>query len=122
MATENLKKAAGLLISFIKQGETSFKDGFQLSDLFAFMGQFAQVPEVIQNKQALIDEWKNKTNADVQDLLTFIDTNLAIQNAEVEAKIKAAIAALIANVTLIELFVKKSNPTPPVTPVTPPAS
>lgn len=116
MAVENLKNAAQVLINFVKQGEISFKDGFQLSDLFAFMGEFTAIPAILQNKQALINEWKNKTNADVQDLLSFIDTNLAIQNKDVEAKVKAAIAAFLANISLIELFIHKSivvEPTPP---------
>lgn len=107
MPVENLKNAAKVVIDLIKQGEISFKDGFQLSDIFAFMGQFTAIPAIIQNKQALIDEWKNKTNADIQDLLAFIDANLAIQNKDVEAKIKGSIAAFISVISLVELFVSK---------------
>lgn len=113
MATENLKKVVLLVTKTVSTGEAAFKDGFQWTDIFTFVPELSQIPEIIKNKQALADEVKNLTPADLKDLATYIETNLVLENKKTEDIIESVIEILVS----VFALVSKLRPAAPATPV-----
>jgi hypothetical protein len=103
---ENLKRAALLAIRFGQQIEESSKDGFKVSDLFSFIDEFAAIPAVVESKQAIIDEFKDLTPQERNELIAYVEAELKLENKKTEEIIEAALGVMISLLTLIEKLKK----------------
>lgn len=102
LGIENLKKAAKLGVSFGMQIEASAKDGFQVSDLFSFIDEVAQIPDVVKNKQAIVDEFKDLSPEERTQLVTYIETELVLENKKTEEVIEAGLEFVISVLSLVD--------------------
>lgn len=110
---ETLKKDIQLIVDAIKQSEASFKDGFQLTDLFSFVNVLSQVPGAIDSFKTVVEEAKDLTQDEVKALLDFVSAQLSLTNKKVEQNIKDAIAVIFA----VLAFIKGLKAAPVVAPV-----
>lgn len=113
---ENLKKAAKLGVSIGMQIETASKDGFTISDLFGFVGPLSLIPAVVANKNIIVEEFNELSPAELSELVTYVNTELVLENKKTEAAIEAGLQAVIAIINLVEKVksVKAQTPPPPV--------
>lgn len=113
MPVENLKKAAKVVAQIVMQSEDSFKDGFQLADLFSFIGVLSGIPDIIKNKQLIIDEYKNRTPLLMNELYLSFENDLNLDNKRVEAIAEKSLKFLIAGLDLVdEIRTKPITPLP----------
>lgn len=99
---ENLKKASKLLISFGQKIESTSKDGFQIVELFSFLGELSQIPDIFAHKDDIVAEFKDLDATERADLVTYIETELVLENKKVEGIIEAALGLLISLLQLVE--------------------
>mgnify|MGYP003396733825 CR=1 FL=1 len=102
LGIENLKKAAQLIISFGQKIESTTKDGFQVTDLFSFLGEVSQIPSIIQNKDNIVNEFKDLGASERAELATYIEQNLVLENKRVEKIIESGLQVLIAILVLVD--------------------
>ena len=108
MSIENLKKAAKLAISFGQKIEATTKDGFQVTDLFQFLGEVGQIPGIVATKDAILSEIKGIDAAGRAELSAYIEQELVLENKKVEGIIESVLNILVALFVLIDR-VKTSN-------------
>lgn len=109
MASENLKKVVLIITKMVTTGESAFKDGFQWPDVFSFIPELTQIPEIIKQKDALAAELKALNPVTLRELASFIEASLVLENKKTEDVIEAAIEVLAAVFNLIS----KVKPVPP---------
>lgn len=117
LGIENLKQTAKLLISFGQKIESTTKDGFQVTDLFSFLGELSQIPGIIEHKDDIVAEFKDLTSAERSELVTYIEKELTLENKKTEEIIEASLVTAIAILALVDkLRVPKqvAAPTQPI--------
>jgi len=114
LGIENLKKAAKLLISFGQKIESTSKDGFQAIELFSFLGEVSQVPDIISHKDDIVAEFKDLDATERAELVSYIETELVLENKKTEEIIEAGLALLISVLTLVEKIKTPKETTPTV--------
>lgn len=102
LGIENLKKVVGTLITLAQTAETSLADGFQTSDLFAFIPVLSGIPDLLKNKDAIVQEFKDLTADETKELVDYVEQNFTIANKKVEDIIVAALDAGVSLFILVE--------------------
>lgn len=106
LGIDNIKKAVRLSVDFIKQIEQSTSDGFQITDLFSFVDELSRLPEVIANRNQLVDELKDLSAEERMDLQLFVINEFDIANDKAEAAIESALCLVISLISLITALKK----------------
>jgi hypothetical protein len=71
-----LKAALLLVCAFVNQGVESFKDGFQVKDLFNFLDEGLQVNEMISNGAKIKDQINGLTGEQRLELVAAVKEHL----------------------------------------------
>lgn len=101
----NLKKLIGVALGFTKQFQETFADGkFQLQELFNFVDEFIQVPDLVKNWPQVKQEFADLTPDERTELLTYFQQQFDLPNDKVEAFIEAALQNAISLVSLVEMW------------------
>ena len=100
--TQNLKAAVDVLISLGMAVEVSQRDGFQLTDVLAFIPALSFLPAVLKNKAEIVEEFKAMDKASKEVLFADAVAKFSIENARVEKIIEAGFDLLLTGA----LFVK----------------
>lgn len=104
---ENLKVPVKFLIDLGENASKALEDGkFTGTEAISFLPLFMGVPDILQRKEAIAEEWKNRTSESLADLRTYISTELTLENKELEAKIEKGLAALVSLLDFIGEFKK----------------
>lgn len=109
LGIENLKKAATLAIRFGQQIETAAEGGFKLADLFGFIDEFSAIPEVVNNKQAIVDEFKDLDSTERAELVSYVEQTLDLKNDRLEGIIEAGLELVLAILVLVDKLKKPSE-------------
>lgn len=109
LGIENLKKAATLAIRFGQQIETAAEGGFKLADLFGFIDEFSAIPEVVNNKQAIVDEFKDLDSTERAELVAYIEQTLDLKNDRLEGIIESGLELVLAILVLVDKLKKPSE-------------
>lgn len=110
LGIDNLKKAAKLLVSFGKEIETAAKGGFQITDLFGFIDEISQIPEIINNKTAILEEFKDLTAEERSELLEYVKIELVLEDKNLENIIETALVTGISLLALVEAIRANNKP------------
>lgn len=103
---ENLKKVVQLGAGVKKWYDDSNADGkIELSEYFGLLPQLMSVPELIQKKDAIVDEAKDLSFEEVQELIAGIE---GATTENVVGIIEDSLNFIVAGKNLIERFTKKT--------------
>jgi hypothetical protein len=102
LGIEKLKVAAKLLISFGQKIESTSKDGFQIVELFSFLGELSQIPAIFADKDEIVAEFKDLDATERAELVAYIETELTLENKKVEAIIEKSLGVLISILQLVD--------------------
>lgn len=82
---EKSKATVSLLIDLIKQAEQSGKDGWQFTDLLAFIGKTAEINDVIKSIPQIKLELKDLSVPERTEFYNYFVVKFSIPNKKVEA-------------------------------------
>lgn len=107
---ENLKVPAKFLIDLGENTSKALADGkLTGTEAISFLPLFMSVPDILQRKEAISEEWKNRTSESLEDLKNYISTELTLDNKELEAKIEKGLSALVSLLDFIGEFKKPAE-------------
>lgn len=101
IGVDNLKIIVHAGIRFGTQAAESFRDGFQWTDIFQFIGVFSEFPTAIQAAKVALQELKELDEANRVELYSYIQTEFDIPDDKVEYEVEAAIGALLYGAALV---------------------
>lgn len=101
---ENLKKVVKFACDFTKQAATSLSDGWQWTDVFAFVDEMATVPGVIKSLPVVKKELADLSIAERAELYSYLELEFDIPNDKVEAFIEHSIQFTLSALALIDEF------------------
>lgn len=98
---DNTKKLTGLVVDFFNQGVESFGDGFQTSDLFAFMDEASALAVASPGFKNLPNEIKDLDANEAKELVAFVSEKAAsiIKNTIDDPAKEAAVLELSTAIT-----------------------
>jgi hypothetical protein len=82
------------------------KDRFQISDVFGLVSDFMQVPDLLKNKQAILDEVKDLSFDEISQLISAVKDSTLITSDSLKEIISIALDVLEAVMKLIGIFKK----------------
>jgi hypothetical protein len=115
LGIEKLKQVVGLVVAFGQKIESTTADGFQVADLFQFIGEFAQIPDVVKSKDEIMAEFNDLDTTERAELTAFVENSLNLKNKKVEGIIEAAFGLAISILDVVSK-IKAANEAPPATP------
>lgn len=104
LGTDKLKVAVKLGVALFNQAKESTADGFQVMDIFSFVDELAQLPEVIKSAADMKAELDDLDMAERQEILNIVKESLNVDDEKAEAVVIAAldlVFALYNGVTLL---------------------
>lgn len=101
---DNLKKVLNFGVSFGLHLSTELKDGFDYYKIFALVPDLMQVPDLLKNKQAIMDEVKDLSVEEIAALITSVENSALITSDKVKEIISIAVDILQAVVKLVGIF------------------
>lgn len=85
LQTDQFRKAALFGVALGMQAEKSFKDGFQpLKDLPTFIDELLMLPDIIENRDAILQQAMNLSPEDRDEVVRYVAENLDLENDTVE--------------------------------------
>lgn len=99
---ENLQKVLTFGVGLGSAIVADAKDGFNLNDVFQLLPQLMQIPELIKNKEAIINEAKDLSMTEIQQLVASV--NGVIKDEHVVNIIEHALSVAVAAVALVQDF------------------
>lgn len=110
---ENLKKVVVLAASIWNNVAGALQDKkYTIPEMLSLLPYLGSVTEIVQNKDAIINEAKNLTLAKVKDLIASVEAQIA--DKAVLTKIENALNAAIAIKVVIQDYAHKATETPAV--------
>ena len=113
---ENLQKLLTFGVNLGTSISEDSKDGFNLNDVFNLLPQLMQIPDFVKNKEAIINEAKDLSLPEIQQLVTSV--NGVIKDEHVVNIITHALNVAVSVIALIQDF-KTTQVAPEATPETP---
>lgn len=104
LGIENLKKLVKFPLDLTKQIAESTSDGWQFTDLFAFVDEIAAVPGIVKSWKDVVGELKDLDPAERQELHAFVVTEFDIPNDKVEVFVENALLNVVSMIALYEQF------------------
>lgn len=112
---ENLKKVMAFGVAIGKEVATDLTDSkLTFLEVIQLATQLAGIGELVKNKEAIIEEAKDLTIAEIEELVTGVGD--AINNEKVTAVIEHALGVIVSVAALIQDFKKEATPETPETP------
>jgi hypothetical protein len=105
LGIENLKKLVKFPLDLTKQIANSTSDGWQITDLFAFVDELAAIPGIVKS-------WKELKDLDGDErkmLYDFVVTEFDIPNDKVELFVENALLNVVSLISLYEQFKALKN-------------
>lgn len=109
MASPSLKSAIDLIVSLAQAVEASQKDGFQITDIFAFVPALSALPEVIKNKNNFKAEFKALDKAGKDKLVNEASDKFNSENKRTEAIIEAGFDTLVTTALFVKMITAKKD-------------
>lgn len=113
---ENLQKLLTFGVNLGTSISEDSKDGFNLNDVFNLLPQLIQIPDFVKNKEAIINEAKDLSLPEIQQLVASV--NGVIKDEHVVNIITHALNIAVSVIALIQDF-KTTQVAPEATPETP---
>lgn len=105
MQTKETKEVLSLAAALIKAIDAAGRDGFQWSDFYHFVPAVPKVFPALEGIDKVDDEVKSWTEEDLEDVKTFVVSELDIPNDKVERFIEKGIQIVLDSVYLTkEIF------------------
>lgn len=104
MATQEFDAAIDVVINLGMAVEVSQRDGFQLTDIFAFIPALTALPAVLKDKAAVVAQFKALDKASKEASFAKAAAKFNIANDKVEAQIEAGFDALLSVAVFIQLL------------------
>jgi hypothetical protein len=104
LGTDKLKVAVKLGVALFNQAKESTADGFQVMDVFSFVDELAQLPEVIKSAEDMRAELNDLDMAERQEILALVKEQLNVTDERAEEIVVTAldlVFALYKGVTLL---------------------
>lgn len=109
MATPNLKAAVDVIINLALAVKVSQEDGFQLTDIFAFIPALSALPEVIKNKEGIKSEFESLDKAGKDKLVNDAAAKFSTENQRTEAIIESGFDALVTLALFVKIVTAKKD-------------
>lgn len=110
LGVNDLKKLVKFPLDLTKQIAESTADGWQFTDLFAFVDELATVPGIVKNWKNAVAELKELDTADRQELYDFVVAEFDIPNEKVEKFVENALLNVVSLIALYEEFKALKKP------------
>ena len=104
---EKLKEAVAVIYNSVNTADSTLADGFQVTDLFSILLQLSPLPQVIQAKDDLKNQWKDLSDEEIPVLIAYFNAGLSLKNKELQGRIQKAASAIGAVAIAIRAFSKK---------------
>lgn len=91
-------------VSFGLHLSTELKDGFDYSKIFALVPDLMQIPDLLKNKQAILDEVKDLSVDEIATLVNSVKDSALITSDKVKEIISIAVDILQAVAKLIVIL------------------
>jgi len=101
---ENLQKVLSFGVGLATSVVADSKDGFNINDVFQLLPQLMQIPDFIKNKDAIINEAKDLSIAEIEQLVASV--NGVIKNEHVSSIIEHALSVAVSVTALVQDFTK----------------
>src|SRR5690554_4620253 len=109
---ENLKKAGDILTDVVMHVVDSLKDGkITGAEAIGILPKLMDIPSVLENKELLANEWKNRTRESVIELSDYVASKLNFQYEHTRYKAKALVYMAASAINTLDAF--KLNPPKP---------
>lgn len=96
LGTEKLKVAVKLGVALFNQAKESTKDGFQVMDVFSFVDELSQLPEVIKSAAEMKAEMNDLDMAERQEILELVKGSLDVTDEKAQEIVTAALDLIFA--------------------------
>lgn len=96
LGTEKLKVAVKLGVALFNQAKASTEDGFQVMDIFGFVDELSQLPEVIKSAADMKAELNDLDMNERQEILDLVKSELKVENERAEEIVVAALDLVFA--------------------------
>lgn len=106
---ENLQKVLKFGVDFSTAVIADAKDGFNFNDIIQLLPQLMQITDFIKNKDAIINEAKDLSFVEIQELVKSVEG--VIKDEQVVSIIENALAFVVAGVNLVNNFTHKATTT-----------
>lgn len=109
LGIENLKKLVKFPLDLTKQIASSTSDGWQITDLFAFVDELAAIPGIVKSWKDIQAELKDLDGDERKMLYDFVVTEFDIPNDKVELFVENALLNVVSLIALYEQFKALKN-------------
>lgn len=104
LGIENIKRVVAAATSLANKADTQFADGLQAMDFFAFIGDFAQLPALLKDKDLIKAEIADLSAAEREELSTYFKDQLNLKNDHIESIIEGAVDFILAGINFYEII------------------
>jgi len=101
LGIESLKEAVSVAISFPIQAAKTIKNKFKIWDLLAFADEFKDLAIVIADRKNVVDEYKDLSPEERQEILAWAKQEFDIPDDVVEVFVENALSWVDSTLTLI---------------------
>lgn len=105
---ENLQKVLSLGVALSTGIINDAKDGFNLNDVFKELPLLMQIPDLLKNKDAIVNEAKDLSLPEIETLVKSVEG--VINNEQVTSVIEHGLSVIVSVVALVEDFKSKAAP------------
>lgn len=102
---DNLKKVLQFGITLGLHTAQQVKDGFQIADVFALLPELLQIPDFVKNKQAILDEVKDLSVDEIEQLIVFVKDSGVFTSEKIKSIIGDSIDVISSVTKLVTHFV-----------------
>ena len=101
---EKLKLVVIFAVGFIRQIETSGKDGWNWRDSFSFIDELMGIPGIISSGDQIAQEFKDLSESERLELEIFFKEEFNIENDKTEAVVENAVGLVLKVLSLVSLL------------------
>lgn len=106
---DKLKEASSIIASTINATDASLSNGFQGTDIFTIILQLSPLPQLLQAKDDIKNQWKDLSDAEIPELIADFNSKLNLKDKDLQGKIQKAITAAGSVAIAIKAFNKAKD-------------
>ena len=107
LGIEKIKTAVKFAVAFKNQAKESLADGFQTMDLFGFVDELSQLPEVIKSASEMKAELNDLDLSERKELADFVKNELKVEDPNIEQVIVDSMDWVFATYKLVGDVINK---------------